>query len=104
MFYTTNSRLLFDMGLKPDSDLGKLLTDIIQETHAAEMAFTGMNTQLDRLQSSYQTLTDFLTAYHETGTVSLEQLQSLLTADENLIAMLEVENGQLLLCHNTASR
>ncbi len=96
--------VLIDMGLKPDSDLGKLLTDIIQEAHAAEMAFTGMNTQLDRLQSSYQTLTDFLTAHHETGTVSLEQLQSLLTADENLAAMLEVENGQLLLCHNTASR
>ena len=96
--------VLNDMGLKPDSDLGKLLTDIIQEAHAAEMAFTGMNTQLDRLQSSYQTLTDFLAAYHETGTVSLEQLQSLLTADENLIAMLEVENGQLLLCHYPASR
>ena len=96
--------VLIDMGLNPDSDLGKLLTNIIQETHAAEMAFTGMNTQLDRLQSSYQTLTDFLTAYHETGTVSLEQLQSLLTADENLIAMLEVENGQLLLNEEAYAR
>lgn len=56
-----------------------------------------MNSQLDSLQSSYQSLTGILESYNETGYITLDNLQSLLTADENLIAMLEVENGQLVL-------
>ncbi len=89
--------ILNGMDLEPDSGLGKLLARIISEAHTAETAVTDMNTQLDRLISSCQTLTDFLASYNETGAVSLEQLRSLLTADQNLIAMLEVENGQLAL-------
>ena len=89
--------ILNGMDLEPDSGLGKLLARIISEAHTAETAVTDMNTQLDRLISSCQTLTDFLASYNETGAVSLEQLRSLLTADQNLIAMLEVGNGQLAL-------
>ena len=36
-------------------------------------------------------------SYNKTGYITLDNLQSLLTADENLIQMLEVENGQLVL-------
>ena len=80
-----------------DSEFSQILTDIVSQMYKVEAEFTGMNAQLDRLQSSYQTLTGILESYNETGYVSLDNLQSLLTADENLIAMLEVENGQLVI-------
>lgn len=82
-------------GINVGSDFGQILTNIIQQMYEVEAQFTGMNSQLDNLQSSYKTLTDVLESYNETGYISLDNLQSLLTADENLIAMLEVENGKL---------
>ena len=42
-------------------------------------------------------MTGIIESYNDTGYITLDNLQSLLTADENLIAMLEVENGQLVL-------
>ena len=89
--------ILSGAGIDANSDFGQILTDIISQMYEAEAEFTGMNAQLDYLQSSYQTLTGILESYNETGHISLDNLQSLLTADENLIAMLEVENGQLVI-------
>lgn len=89
--------ILSGAGIDIDSEFGQMLANIIQQIYDAEAAFEGMNSQLDSLQSSYQTLTGILESYNETGYISLDNLQSLLTADENLIAMLEVENGQLVL-------
>ena len=87
--------VLSGAGIDINSDFGQMLTNIIQQMYEAEAQFTGMNAQLDNLQSSYQTLTGIIESYNETGYINLDNLQSLLTADENLIAMLEVENGQL---------
>ncbi len=87
--------ILSGAGININSDFRKMLADMIQQAYEAEAEFAGMNTQLDNLQSSYQTLTSIIESYNETGYISLDSLQSLLTADENLIAMLEVENGQL---------
>ena len=89
--------ILSDAGIDVNSEFGQMLANIIQQIYDAEAAFEGMNTQLDNLQSSYQTLTDILESYNKTGYITLDNLQSLLTADENLIQMLEVENGQLVL-------
>lgn len=89
--------VLSGAGIDVDSKFGQILTDIISQMYEAEAEFTGMNAQLDNLQSSYQTLTNILDSYNETGYLSLDHLQSLLTADENLISMLEVENGQLVI-------
>ena len=89
--------ILSGAGIDANSDFGQILTDIISQMYEAEAEFTGMNAQLDNLQSSYQTLTGILESYNETGHISLDNLQSLLTADENLIAMLEIENGQLVI-------
>ena len=87
--------ILSGAGIDINSEFGQMLADMIIQAFEAEAAFEGMNSQLDNLQSSYQTLTGILESYNETGYISLDNLQSLLTADENLIAMLEVENGQL---------
>ncbi len=89
--------VLSKAGISTNSDFGKMLADIIKQTYEVEARFTGMNAQLDRLQSSYQTLTGILESYNKTGYINLDNLQALLTADENLIAMLEVENGKLVL-------
>ena len=87
--------VLSDMGIDTGSGLGQMLTDMVRQMYETEAAFTGMNEQIDSLQSSYQTLTGIIESYNETGYISFDNLQSILTADENLIAMLEVENGQL---------
>ena len=89
--------ILSGAGIDIDSEFGQMLANIIQQIYDTEAAFEGMNSQLDNLQSSYHTLTEVLESYNETGYISLDNLQSLLTADENLIAMLQVENGQLVL-------
>ena len=89
--------ILSGAGINANSDFGQIFTDIISQMYEAEAEFTEVNSQLDNLQSSYQTLTGILESYNETGHISLDNLQSLLTADENLIAMLEVENGQLVI-------
>lgn len=89
--------ILSGAGIDIDSEFGQMLANIIQQIYDAEAAFEGMNSQLDNLQSSYQALTGILESYNATGYISLDNLQALLTADENLIQMLEVENGQLVL-------
>lgn len=87
--------ILSGVGIDINSEFGQMLANMITQAFEAQAAFEGMNSQLDDLQSSYQTLTEVLESYNKTGYISLDSLQSLLTADENLIAMLEVENGQL---------
>lgn len=87
--------ILSGMGIDTNSEFGQMLANLVTQAFEAQAAFEGMNSQLDSLQSSYQTLTEVLESYNKTGYISLDSLQSLLTADENLIAMLEVENGQL---------
>lgn len=87
--------ILSGVGIDINSEFGQMLANMITQAFEAQSAFEGMNSQLDDLQSSYQTLTEVLESYNKTGYISLDSLQSLLTADENLIAMLEVENGQL---------
>ncbi len=87
--------ILSGAGIDINSDFEKMLSDMIQQAYEVEAEFAGMNAQIDNLQSSYQTLTSVIESYNETGYISLDSLQSLLTADENLISMLEVENGQL---------
>lgn len=89
--------VLSNAGIAAGSDFGRMLTDIIRQMYEAEAKFTGMNAQLDRLQSSYKTLTDVLEYYNETGYITLDSLQSLLTADENLISLLEAENGRIVI-------
>ena len=80
-----------------DAKFAEILTDSIIQAQKATAEFSAMNTQLDNLQASYRTLTDAIEYYNETGFINLDTLQSLLTADENLIKMLEVENGQLVI-------
>lgn len=89
--------ILSDAGIDINSGLGQMLSNVIQQIYDTEAAFDSMNNRIDSIQSSYQTLTGILQSYNETGYINLDNLQSLLTADQNLIAMLQVENGQLVL-------
>lgn len=89
--------ILSDAGIDVNSGLGQMLSNVIQQIYDTEAAFGSMNNRIDSIQSSYQTLTGILQSYNETGYINLDNLQSLLTADQNLIAMLQVENGQLVL-------
>ncbi|MCH5260994.1 MAG: hypothetical protein J1F18_14660, partial [Lachnospiraceae bacterium] len=89
--------ILSGVGVDINSEFGQMLTNIIQQMYEAEAEFEAMNSQLDNLQSSYQTLTGILESYNKTGYLTLDNIQSLVSADANLIQMLEVENGKLAL-------
>jgi len=86
--------ILSDTGIT-DSKFGQMLAESIIHAQKLSREFGALNEVFDNLQSSYQSLWNTIEGYNETGQLTLDQLQSLVTADENLIAVLEVENGQL---------
>lgn len=57
--------------------------------------FSKINEDIDKLQEGMKTLSSAFEEYNENGFITLDTLQSLVTADENYIQMLTIENGQL---------
>lgn len=60
-----------------------------------------LNSDLDTLQSSYQALQGIVEEYNSTGTISLDNLQQLLTMDDSYVASLQLQNGQMSLNEET---
>lgn len=54
-----------------------------------------LNTEIDDIQSSYNTLSDAVSEYNENGYMSLDTLQSLLALSPEYLSSLEYVNGQL---------
>lgn len=61
------------MGIDINSEFGQMLANMVTQAFEAQAAFEGMNSQLDNLQSSYQTLTEVLESYNKTGYISLDK-------------------------------
>lgn len=89
--------ILADSNIGSDSKFGTMIKDLIADSIKAQAEFDGLTAQIDGLQSSYGIVSNAIAEYNENGSLSLDTLQSLLTADENYIAMLEVKNGQLVI-------
>lgn len=87
--------ILSDMGIETDSKFGQMLANSIIQAQRLSAEFDALNGNFDRLQSSYQSLYSSIEDYNETGQLTLDQLQTLISADEDWISMLEVENGKL---------
>ena len=49
------------------------------------------------LESSYKNLTSIMDEYNETGALSLNNLEQLLTMDDKYIASLDIQNGQMVM-------
>lgn len=57
--------------------------------------YPAINEGIDNLQEGYSTLTSIVEDYNDNGTLSLDSVQTLLTMSEEMLACLEVENGQM---------
>lgn len=62
-----------------------------------EVDYEGFNNAIDAIQDAYSTLTDVVSQYNETGYLTLDSLQSLLSLEPEYLALLQMENGQLSL-------
>lgn len=92
--------ILADSGIESDSALGQMLQGLVSDSIQAGAAFEGLTANIDAMQSSYSILTKAVAEYNESGFLSLDTLQSLITADSNYITMLEIKNGQLAINEN----
>lgn len=72
------------------------LIDTIATEKKAVSEFQNMNSEIDRLQSSFSSLGEIVKSVNSGKALTLDQLQTLLSGEENYIEMLSVENGQLV--------
>ncbi len=86
------------------SDLTKELSTYTMEQENSNIttaqASANMNTlssELDGLQTTYDTLKGAVDEYNQNGYMSIDTLQTLLTLDNSYLALLSMENGQLSL-------
>ncbi len=59
--------------------------------------WSNLNSQIDEIQSAYSSLMSAMEEYNEYGALSMDTLQSLLTLDDQYLACLVDQNGQLSL-------
>lgn len=76
-------------------------TDYLPALNATKAAIKDLNSEVDNLQSTYQTLQNVVEDYNEDGALTLDNLQALMEMDSLYVATLELENGQLTLNENT---
>lgn len=62
---------------------------------SAVLTLEDLNTQIDDLQSAYQTLDGVVTDYNKNGYLTFDNLQSLLNLGNEYLQYLTMENGQL---------
>ena len=61
---------------------------------------SSVSSELDGIQSSYSSLKDVVKDYNSDGKITLDNLQSLLTMNDDYLACLEMQNGQLAINKN----
>lgn len=89
--------ILADAEIGTDSGLGQMLSNIVQEAYESQAALSALNTQLNSLQSAYGSLTEIVATYNETGSVTFNQLQTLLAMEPQYLSCLLNEHGLLQL-------
>ena len=69
--------------------------DYVKQVAELKAGISALNKDIDNIQSSYQSLQSIMEEYNETGTLSLDNLQTLLAMDDSYVASLELQNGQM---------
>lgn len=67
-------------------------------------SFDELSKSIDEVQSAYETVSSVMREYNETGIMTVDSLQSLLSLDNKYLAMLFDENGQLDLTSEALKR
>ena len=68
------------------------ILSILEETSDT---FEEISENMDKIQSSYSTLSNAVEQYNSAGFLTLDNLQSLLSLEPEYLALLQMENGQL---------
>lgn len=89
--------VLSDAGIDVDSKFGQMLANNIIQAQKASIQLDSLNNNIDSLQNAYSSLTDIVETYNETGSVTFDQLQTLLEMKPQYLSCLTDENGQLQL-------
>ena len=63
----------------------------------AQNKMENINSSIDSLQGAYKSLTSIMEEYNETGILSMDNLQTLLSMDTQYLSALQIENGQMSL-------
>lgn len=96
-------KFLADNNIADDSDLAIMLRKIAEEAMNTESSLSDLNSSIDSLQSAYSSLTDIVSEYNKTGTLTLDSLQTLLSLEPEYLNCLISENGQLVLNNDVIS-
>ena len=95
--------LLTDLGDR-QSDLSKIQEEASESTTEWAEAFeeqkermSNVSSEIDDIQSAYKSLTSIMEDYNETGVLTMDNLQSILSMDTEYLAALQIENGQMSL-------
>lgn len=87
----------------------KGLQDIASDSNSSAVdkitsSFDELSKSIDEVQSAYETVNSVMREYNETGIMTVDNLQSLLSLDNKYLAMLFDENGQLDLTSEALKR
>lgn len=86
---------------KETSNLTEEQQKLLEKYNDVTDAIKTKSEAIDKEQKSYNTLKSAVDEYNESGYLSIDTLQSLLSLDDEHLAMLSLQNGQLVL--NTTS-
>ena len=93
------TKVLSNLGLSADelANNSDAMGVSIEQYIKYASAMKDFNDSIDSIQSAYSTLSDAVSEYNETGSYSLDTVQSLLALDGDYLSMLQVVNGQMVL-------
>lgn len=73
----------------------KSLEELQAEVDSMKEAFDDLSKRVDNFQGAYSTLVDVIDEYNQTGILTADMLQSLLSLEPQYLEMLETKNGTL---------
>lgn len=71
--------------------------NVAKTQEEVQESFSDAYAQLESVENAYNTLTGAVEEYNETGAISYDTLNSLLTLGDEYLSMLDIENGKLVI-------
>lgn len=76
--------------------------DFSKQVELVKEGIKKLNTDIDNIQSSYQSLQSVIEDYNDDGYLTLDNLQKILELDDAYVASLQLENGQMSINEETS--
>ena len=75
--------------------LGETQIDYAKQVALWQKSIKSLNSNIDNLQSAYQSLQSIVSDYNEDGLLTLDNVQQLIEMEDAYVAALDIENGQM---------